>query len=73
MWVFYSLGSFLENFTVPSIQGMQINILPGVTQERTLEINTHNAEIFLYKPWRPKFFFQFEIIVNVSATSFCFI
>ena len=24
----------------------------------------YTAEIFLYKPWRPKFFVQFEIIIN---------
>ena len=38
-----------------------------------LAVNPYNAEIFLYKPWRPKDFFQFEIIVNVLLTSFCFI
>ena len=27
----------------------------------------------LYKPWRPKGFFQFEIIINVFVSSFCFI
>ena len=30
-------------------------------------------KIFLYKPWRPKGFFQFEIIINVSVSSFRFI
>ena len=31
------------------------------------------AEIFVYKPWRPKVFFQFEIITNALASSFCLI
>ena len=32
-----------------------------------------NAEIFLYKPWKPKGFFQFEIIINILVSSFRFI
>ena len=36
-------------------------------------INPYNAEIFLYKPWRPKGFFQFEIIINVLVSFFPFI
>ena len=35
--------------------------------------NPYNAEIFLYKLWRPKDFFQFEIIINVLVSSFRFI
>ena len=35
--------------------------------------NPYSAEIFLCKPWRPKGFFQFEIIINVLVSSFCFI
>ena len=31
-------------------------------------INSYNAELFLYKPWRC--FFHFEIIINVLVTSF---
>ena len=27
-------------------------------------------DYFLYKPWRPKGFFQFEIIINVLVSSF---
>ena len=37
-----------------------------------LEINHHNADIFLYKPWRLEGFFQFEITLNVSVSSLCF-
>ena len=34
-------------------------------------INPYNAELFLkFKPWRPKGFFQFEIIINVLVSSF---
>ena len=36
-------------------------------------LNSYNAEIFLYKPWRPKGFSQFEVIINVLAGLFCFI
>ena len=32
-------------------------------------INPYNAEIFLYKPRRPEGFSQFEIIINVLASS----
>ena len=32
--------------------------------------NPYNADIFLYKAWRPKDFFQFEIIINVLASQF---
>ena len=35
--------------------------------------NSYNLEIFVYKTWRPKFFIQFEIIVNVLDSSFGFI
>ena len=28
-------------------------------------MNPYNAELFLYKPWRLKGYFQFEIIINV--------
>ena len=33
----------------------------------------HNAEICLYKPWRPIFFFLFVIIINALTSSFRFI
>ena len=32
--------------------------------------NPYNAEIFVYKPWRSKGFFQFEIIINVLVSFF---
>ena len=34
---------------------------------------THNFEIFLYKPWRPKGFFLFETITNVLVSFFGFL
>ena len=30
----------------------------------------YNAELILYKSWRPKGLFQFEIIINVLVSSF---
>ena len=36
-------------------------------------INPHNAELFLYKQWRPRFFFQFEVIINVLVSSFQYV
>ena len=30
-------------------------------------VNTHKAEIFLYKQWIPKGLFQFQIIINAIA------
>ena len=35
--------------------------------------NHYSAEIILYKSWRPKGLFKFEIIINVLVSSFCFI
>ena len=39
-----------------------------------VELIVHNAEIVLYKSWRPKWglwgLFQFEIIINVLISSF---
>ena len=35
--------------------------------------NPYNAEIFLYKQWRPKGFFQFEFIISVLVSSFRFL
>ena len=40
---------------------------------RLERVNPYNAEIFVYKPWRRKGVFQFESIINVPGTSFCFI
>ena len=31
------------------------------------------GELFLYKPWRPKDFIQFEIVINILVSSFPFI
>ena len=38
-------------------------------------INPHSPEVglYLYKPWRPKVFFQFEIIINVLVSFLRFI
>ena len=43
-----------------------LRIYGGLTLE-TLQ------ELFLYKPWRPKGFFRFEIVINVLVISFRFI
>ena len=32
--------------------------------------NPYNTEIFLYKPWSPKGFSQFEISINVFVNTF---
>ena len=36
------------------------------------QLNPDNAEIFLYKLWGPKGFFQFKIIINVLVTCCAF-
>ena len=36
-------------------------------------LKPHNAELILYQSWRPKGFFQFEIIINGLVISFWFI
>ena len=35
--------------------------------------NPYSAELILYKTWRSKGLFQFEILINVLASSSCFI
>ena len=32
--------------------------------------NPYIAELFLYKPWIPNGYYQFEIIINVLVSSF---
>ena len=36
-------------------------------------INAYDAELFLYKPWGLRGYLQFENIMNVLVSSFCFI
>ena len=36
-------------------------------------VNPYNAELILYKLWKPKGLFEFEIIINASVSSFQFI
>ena len=38
-----------------------------------VELNPYKSEIFLYKPWRPKCFFHFKVIINVLVSSSPFI
>ena len=33
-------------------------------------LNLYNAELLLFKPWRLKGFFQFNIVINVLVSSF---
>ena len=43
-----------------------VNTHKKITQEGFFACSfSYSAEIFLYKPWRLKGFFQFEIIINV--------
>ena len=41
----------------------------NVTVFDEIQFKPYNAEFFLYKPWRPKGFFQYEIIITVLALS----
>ena len=50
---------------------MLANIMPIIVV--ALKINHYNAQLFLFKSWRSKDFFQFEIIINVLVNSFRFI
>ena len=38
-----------------------------------LRINPYNPELFVFKPWRLKGYFKFEIAINVLVSSFCLI
>ena len=42
--------------------------LTDVTGEHPLKLKN-----IFYQPWRPMCYFQFEIIINVLVSSFCFI
>ena len=42
-------------------------------RQQDVRFNTYNDEIFLYKPWNRKGFFQFEITINGLVSSFWFI
>ena len=57
--------------TVVDISALRVkHRMSTVVDIRALSVNPLNAEYFLYKPWRPKGFIQFEIIINVLVTSF---
>ena len=45
----------------------------GLCRCGRIQPNSYNAELFLYKPWCLKGYFQFEIIINVFVRSFRFI
>ena len=42
-----------------------IQNMPGGAKGDEERGNSDNAEVFLFKPLRPKLFFQFEININV--------
>ena len=46
--------------------------IPAKTVVHAMQFKDYNTEIFLYKPWRPKGFFQFKTIINVLVSSFRF-
>ena len=48
----------------------QIRFMLFRSAARYEPFNPFDAEIPLCKPWRPKGFFQFEIIINVLVSSF---
>ena len=37
---------------------------------RIERVNPYSAELCLFKPWRPKGYFQFDIIINDLVSSF---
>ena len=39
-------------------------------KQNATEIHPYHAELFLYEPWEPKNFFQFEITINFLVSSF---
>ena len=43
------------------------------THRVVYSFNPYNADLIVFKPWIPKGFFQFEIIINVFVSSFRFI
>ena len=57
-------------YAAPAVKGFKIkqSLLHVMCWSTMTCVNPYNAEIFLYKPWRP-----FEIIINVSVNCFRFI
>ena len=35
-----------------------------------ISLSPYNAELFLFKPWRLRFFFQFEVVIYALVSSF---
>ena len=68
----------LAKFSAPlPLQRHTVN-LTGIYQCRTSKargdhINPYSAKVFLFKPWRLKGFFHFEIIINGLVSCFRFI
>ena len=68
---------------IPMVREQGFKLGPGVETlvkfgmsyvSRFILLTLHyNAEIVVYKPWRPKGFCQFEIIINVLVRSVRFI
>ena len=46
-----------------------VNDVKVIIQVDESSINPYNAEIFLHKLWKPKRFFQFEIIKKIVMIS----
>ena len=76
LWTFFGPWDWDRSQSPPCLISRAKQIHSSTASERTTRQGwgkPYNSVIFLYKPWRPKDFFQFEIIINVLVSSFCFI
>ena len=56
-------------YAAPAVKGLIIKTkIMNIKfwMEQKILLNPYNAEIFVYKPWTPKGFNHFEIIINFS-------
>ena len=60
-------GSHFRNDVESTSLALIQRIVSSGVARAIKHINPYNAEIYLYKPWRSKCYFQFKIIRNVLA------
>ena len=65
-------GSHFRNDVESTSLALIQRIVSSGVARAIKHINPYNAEIYLYKPWRSKCYFQFKIIRNGLVSSFRF-
>ena len=55
-----------RNIVILTVWGstLDVRILTSKVDPRAVRVNPYNAEFVLFKPWRPKGYLQFAIVIN---------